>query len=138
MTDQAQRKFQDFDLALIGNCRVAAVVDRHARTFGDAFRRNGRIMRYIKNDDFGAPETAFLLRNSWCMDALCLIGRKDEARQMSEAIPGCRSAFGHLSEDIHPGTGELWSNFPQAYSMAEIINTATRLSSSSEEAWPRV
>jgi GH15 family glucan-1,4-alpha-glucosidase len=137
MTDQAQRKFQNLNLALIGNCRVAALADRHARTFGDAFRRNGR-MHYIKNDDFGAPETAFLLRNFWCMDVLCLIGRKDEARQMSEAIPGCRNVFGLLSEDIHPGTGEHWGNFPQAYSMAGIINTATRLSSSWEEAWARV
>jgi GH15 family glucan-1,4-alpha-glucosidase len=33
---------------------------------------------------------------------------------MFEAILGCRNAFGLLSEDIHPETGELWGNFPQA------------------------
>ena len=48
-----------------------------------------------------------------------------------------RNAFGLLSEDIHPETGELWGNLPQSYSMAGIINTATRLSSSWEEAWAR-
>ncbi len=48
-----------------------------------------------------------------------------------------RNAFGLLSEDIHPETGQLWGNLPQTYSMAGIINTATRLSSSWEEAWAR-
>jgi GH15 family glucan-1,4-alpha-glucosidase len=105
---------------------------------GRELMRNGRIMRYTADDDFGAPETAFLACNFWYMDALCLIGRKDEARTMFEAILGRRNAFGLLSEDIHPETGELWGNFPQAYSMAGIINTATRLSSSWEEAWARV
>jgi len=31
MSDQVQREFQNLDLALIGNCRVAALVDRYAR-----------------------------------------------------------------------------------------------------------
>jgi len=100
--------------------------------------RNGRIMRYTADDDFGAPETAFLACSFWYIGALCLIGRKDEARRMFEDILKRRNAFGLLSEDIHPETGELWGNFPQAYSMAGIINTATRLSSSWEEAWARV
>lgn len=99
--------------------------------------RNGRVMRYLENDDFGASETALLACNFWYMDALCLIGGKDEARQMLETILN-RSSFGLLSEDIHPETGECWGNFPRAYSMARTINTATRLSSSKEEAWASV
>ncbi len=102
---------------------------------GRELMRNKRIMRYTAVDDFGAPETAFLACNFWYMDALALIGRRDEARDMFETILSCRNHFGLLSEDIHPDTGELWGNFPQAYSMAGIINTATRLSSSWEEAW---
>jgi hypothetical protein len=57
---------------------------------------------------------------------------------MFEAILGRRNAFAQLSEDIHPQTGELWGNFLQAHSMAGIIDTATHLSSSWEEAWARV
>ena len=38
-----------------------------------------------------------------------------------------RNAYGLLSEDIEPDTGELWGNLPQTYSMAGIINTATLL-----------
>jgi GH15 family glucan-1,4-alpha-glucosidase len=116
------------DQRFIGTCDV----------IGRDLMRNGRIMRYTANDDFGSPETAFLACNFWYMDALSLIGRKQEAREMFETILGCRNVFGLLSEDIHPQTGELWGNFPQAYSMAGIINTATRLSSSWEAAWARV
>lgn len=115
------------DRRFVGTCDV----------IGKKLMRGGRIMRYTANDDFGAPETAFLACNFWYMDALCLIGRKREAREMFVSILDCRNGFGLLSEDIHPDTGELWGNFPQAYSMAGIINTATRLSSSWESAWAR-
>ena len=39
-----------------------------------------------------------------------------------------RNHVGLLSEDLHVGTGELWGNFPQTYSMVGIINGAVRLS----------
>jgi hypothetical protein len=39
MTDQTQEKFQNLDLALIGNCRVAALVDRCARIVWWCFPR---------------------------------------------------------------------------------------------------
>jgi GH15 family glucan-1,4-alpha-glucosidase len=94
-------------------------------------------MRYTAPDDFGPPETAFLACNFWYIDALASIGRADEGRELFEAILGHRNAFGLLSEDIHPDTSELWGNLPQTYSMAGIINSATRLSSSWEEAWAR-
>ncbi len=104
---------------------------------GRDLMRKGRIMRYVSPDDFGEPETAFLACNFWYMDALHHIGRTAEARDMFESILASRNAYGLLSEDIHPETGELWGNLPQTYSMAGIINTATRLSASWENAWAR-
>ena len=104
---------------------------------GKELMRNGRIMRYTAPDDFGAPETAFLACNFWYMDALCQIGRRAQARELFDSILADRNAYGLLSEDIHPETGELWGNLPQTYSMAGIINTATRLSMSWEDAWAR-
>jgi GH15 family glucan-1,4-alpha-glucosidase len=104
---------------------------------GRDLMRKGRVMRYVAPDDFGAPETAFLACNLWYVDALARIGRRDEARELFESILASRNAYGLLSEDIHPETGELWGNLPQTYSMAGIINTATRLSSSWEDAWSR-
>ena len=102
---------------------------------GRDLMRKGRIMRYVAPDDFGSPETAFLACNFWYIDALHRIGRTAEARRLFESILASRNAYGLLSEDIHPETGELWGNLPQTYSMAGIINTATRLSSSWEDAW---
>ena len=66
------------------------------------------------------------------------IGRNDEARQMFEAILGCRNAFGLLSEDVHREIGELWNNFPREDPIVGIISAATRLSSTEREAWARV
>jgi len=102
---------------------------------GERLLRNGRIMRYIADDDFGAPETAFLACNFWYIEALAAIGRRDEAREFFAGLLDCRNSFGLLSEDIHPQTGALWGNFPQTYSMAGIINVAARLSEKWEDVW---
>ena len=105
---------------------------------GEKLLHNGRIMRYIADDDFGAPETAFLACNFWYIEALTAIGRRDEARAFFLDLLDRRNSFGLLSEDIHPQTGALWGNFPQTYSMAGIINVATRLSEKWEDVWCRV
>ena len=110
---------------------------RTVDTIGRELTRNGRIMRYIAEDDFGVPDTAFLVCGFWYIDALAAIGRVSEAKDMFVDILNHTNVFGILSEDLHPQAGELWGNFPQTYSMAGIINSATRLSSSWEEAWAR-
>ncbi|MCW6508211.1 glycoside hydrolase family 15 protein [Lichenifustis flavocetrariae] len=102
---------------------------------GRELTEGGRIMRYTAEDDFGKPETNFLVCNFWYVDALAQIGRMDEARERFLDILSHRNAYGILSEDLHPVTGELWGNFPQTYSMAGIINSAMRLSRSWEDAW---
>ena len=104
---------------------------------GQELRRHGRIMRYTSHDDFGAPETAFLVCNFWYIDALVAIGRRDEARALFIELLAHRNAFGLLSEDIHPQTGALWGNLPQTYSMAGVINSAMRLSVRWEDVWRR-
>jgi GH15 family glucan-1,4-alpha-glucosidase len=108
------------------------------RTIGQRLVRNDRIMRYTEDDDFGAPETAFLACNFWYIEALAAIGRRDQARTLFADLLDRRNSFGLLSEDIHPETGALWGNFPQTYSMAGIINVATRLSERWEDVWCRV
>jgi len=131
----------DASVLLVSRLGLLAPTDpRFVRTceaIGRTLMRKGRIMRYTAPDDFGPPETAFLACNFWYVDALASIGRADEARALFEAILGHRNVFGLLSEDIHPDTGQLWGNLPQTYSMAGIIISATRLSSSWEEAWAR-
>ena len=91
-------------------------------------RRGDFIFRYTQPDDFGAPENAFLVCTFWYIDALAVLGRRDEARALFEATLARRNRLGLLSEDVNPVTGELWGNFPQTYSMVGLINSATRLS----------
>lgn len=86
--------------------------------------------RYEAPDDFGLPETAFNVCSFWRVDALARVGRLEEARASFENLLGHRNHVGLLSEDLAPGTGELWGNFPQTYSMVGIINGAMRLSRS--------
>lgn len=99
--------------------------------------RNGHVMRYTAADDFGYPETAFLVCRFWLIDAYALLGRKEEARTMFEEALGFRNRYGLLSEDVHPETGVLWGNFPQTYSMAGLISSAMRLSRSWEDRYWR-
>jgi GH15 family glucan-1,4-alpha-glucosidase len=108
--------------------RYVATVD----AIGRALRQGDHLFRYIVPDDFGAPETSFTICSFWYVDALAATGRLDEARALFEQLLARRNPLGLLSEDVHPGTGELWGNFPQTYSLVGLINAATRLSRSWE------
>ncbi len=96
-------------------------------------QREEHVMRYAGEDDFGLPETAFLVCRFWLVDALWLLGRVDEARDMFRTALNCRNHYGLLSEDVDPRTGSLWGNFPQTYSMAGLITSGMRLSRSWED-----
>jgi GH15 family glucan-1,4-alpha-glucosidase len=95
--------------------------------------RNGFVMRYVEDDDFGKPRNAFLVCTFWYIDALASVGRREEALALFENILAHRNHLGLLSEDIAPETGMLWGNFPQTYSQVGLIFAAMRLSRSWEE-----
>ena len=95
-----------------------------------ALRRGEHMLRYAKEDDFGAPETAFNICTFWLIDALARLGRDAEARELFSVMLGHATASGLLSEDMDFETGELWGNFPQTYSLVGVINCASLLSKS--------
>ncbi|HEY2011406.1 MAG TPA: glycoside hydrolase family 15 protein, partial [Rhizomicrobium sp.] len=99
--------------------------------------RGRHVMRYAAEDDFGLPETEFLVCRFWLVDALAALGRREEARERFEDALALRNCYGLLAEDIHPQTGALWGNFPQTYSMAGVILSAMRLSQSWEDRYWR-
>jgi GH15 family glucan-1,4-alpha-glucosidase len=99
--------------------------------------REKHVMRYAKADDFGLPETAFLICRFWLIDAWWALGRREQARELFQDALNHRNRYGLLSEDVHPQTGVLWGNFPQTYSMAGLILTAMRLSRSWEDRYWR-
>ncbi|MEW5965236.1 MAG: glycoside hydrolase family 15 protein [Pseudomonadota bacterium] len=94
----------------------------------ESLARGPFMMRYEEEDDFGAPETAFNVCAFWRVDALARIGRREQARELFEALLAARNPLGLMSEDADFSSGTAWGNFPQTYSMVGIINGAVRLS----------
>ena len=126
----------DASLLLLAALRFVAADDPRfvatVEAIGKALRHGNYLFRYVVADDFGTPETSFTICSFWYVDALAAIGRKDEARELFEELLARRNPLGLLSEDVHPGTGELWGNFPQTYSLVGLITAAARLSHSWE------
>jgi GH15 family glucan-1,4-alpha-glucosidase len=108
------------------------------RVMEERLLRNGLMMRYTDADDFGTPQTAFLVCSFWYIDTLVACGRQEEARDLFQRILGLRNHVGLLSEDVALDSSELWGNFPQTYSMVGLIHSALRLSRSWEEGVWRV
>jgi GH15 family glucan-1,4-alpha-glucosidase len=91
-------------------------------------RRGDHVLRYAEEDDFGRPETAFNFCTFWLIEALHLVGRRDEARDLFGQMLARRTRAGLLSEDCDLSTGAPWGNYPQTYSLAGLINCAVLLS----------
>jgi GH15 family glucan-1,4-alpha-glucosidase len=107
--------------------------DERAASHVDAIRNalsvnGGLLRRYSNRDDFGEMEAAFTVCSFWLVEALCLIGRMDEARELFERLLSLHNGLGLYSEDILPETLEQSGNFPQTYSHVGLINAAFRLS----------
>ena len=105
------------------------------RAIEGALRRGPYLFRYNAPDDFGTPRTAFNICTFWYIDALCALGRTEEARELFENMLSHTNHLGLLSEDLDIETGELWGNFPQTYSMVGLILCALRLSKSWQAAF---
>lgn len=95
--------------------------------------RNGLLYRYKNRDDFGLPQSAFVICTFWMIDALYKTGEKDLAKKMFEEILSYTNPLGLLSEDLDFETKELLGNFPQGYSHLALINTAVLLNSGVEK-----
>lgn len=90
--------------------------------------KEGLFYRYKHKDDFGAPETTFLICAFWYVEALTSVGRTEEAITTFENLTKYGNHLGLLSEDVDAATGSMWGNFPQAYSHVGLVNAAYRIS----------
>ncbi|MFI5052734.1 MAG: glycoside hydrolase family 15 protein, partial [Acidimicrobiia bacterium] len=91
----------------------------------------GFVRRYRSEDDVdGLPpgEGAFLPCSYWFADNLCLIGRRDDARELFERLLALNNDVGLISEEYDPSTGRMLGNFPQAFTHVSLVNTASNLS----------
>jgi len=119
-----------FPDALVSESTVDAILrDLSLGTADPAF-----FYRYRRRDDFGTPESAFVICSFWVIQALAKLGRKDEARELMEQALGASNELGLLAEHFLPGSKLQLGNFPQAYSHVGLINAAFALSPN----WPDV
>lgn len=84
----------------------------------------GLFYRYKHADDFGHPETTFLICAFWYVEALACVGRVEEAIEIFDRLASYSNHLGMLSEDVDASTGSQWGNFPQAYSHVGLVNAA--------------
>ncbi|MEU9623305.1 glycoside hydrolase family 15 protein [Streptomyces sp. NPDC048155] len=91
---------------------------------------DGFVLRYpTKGEDAGVDglegdEGAFLACSFWLADDLAMIGRVDEARQLFERLLSLRNDLGLLAEEWDPRLQRQVGNFPQAFSMLTLIDSA--------------
>jgi GH15 family glucan-1,4-alpha-glucosidase len=67
---------------------------------------------------------AFALCTFWLVEALARLGLDREARAALDRVRSITAPLGLLSEDVKPSTGEMWGNYPQAYSHVGLIHAA--------------
>jgi GH15 family glucan-1,4-alpha-glucosidase len=90
----------------------------------DGLSHNGWLMRYRDDDGLGMPAAAFVLCTFWLIEALALVGRHNEARDLMNAARQLRSPLGLIAEDYDTVLQRLSGNFPQAYSHVGEIRAA--------------
>lgn len=86
----------------------------------------GLFYRYVHPDDFGKPESTFLVCAFWYVDALACVGRVQDAIKALNKILTFSNRLGIFSEDVGLD-GSQWGNYPQTYSHVGLINAACRI-----------
>ncbi|MBH0197706.1 MAG: glycoside hydrolase family 15 protein, partial [Nitrospira sp.] len=88
----------------------------------------GFFYRYVREDDFGKPDAAFVICSFWIAQALARLGRMSEAQSILDRVLAAANHVGLLSEHFIPATKTQCGNFPQAYSHVGLINAAFAVS----------
>ena len=112
--------------ALLIGCGSSAIetIPETERLRSSALVGNVDVLR----DDFGVPEAAFTVCTFWLAEALAMVGRRDDARRVFEAVLQMHNGLGLFAEDLLIANGAQSGNFPQTYSHVGLINAAFRLS----------
>lgn len=88
----------------------------------------GFLRRYCAAfDPMNASEHAFGIVGFWAVDYLARAGRIDEAESRFQALLGEANDLGLFAEETDAGTGQLFGNFPQAFTHVGLISAALAL-----------
>ncbi len=88
------------------------------------------LYRYRRKDDFGTPESAFLICSFWLVQSLANSGKVIQANQIMKDAMTSANSLGLFSEHFNPIKNEQTGNFPQAYSHVGQINATFAISPS--------
>jgi GH15 family glucan-1,4-alpha-glucosidase len=135
----------DAALLLIPQVGFLPVSDPRVRGTVEAVQRelqvDGFVLRYptgeeAAGDGLQGGEGAFLACSFWLADALHMIGRTGEARDLFERLLDLRNDVGLLAEEYDPRYQRQVGNFPQAFSHVGLVNTAYNLGATGQTAAP--
>lgn len=90
--------------------------------------KTGFFFRYVRQDDYGKPEAAFVICSFWIVQALARLGRIAEARIILDHVLSSANHLGLFAEHFIPSARTQCGNFPQAYSHIGLINAAFAVS----------
>ncbi|MFO0698855.1 MAG: glycoside hydrolase family 15 protein [Nitrospira sp.] len=109
-------------------CDTTVSQIKHALALRQDGNATGFFYRYLRQDDFGKPQSSFVICSFWVVQALAKLGRLPEAKQiMNQCLTGANSV-GLFAEHFVPETRLQLGNFPQAYSHVGLINAAFAVS----------
>jgi GH15 family glucan-1,4-alpha-glucosidase len=91
-------------------------------------KETGFFFRYLRQDDFGKPQSSFVICSFWVVQALAKLGRLAEAKQIMNQILTGANGVGLFAEHFVPESRVQLGNFPQAYSHVGLINAAFAVS----------
>lgn len=91
-------------------------------------KNEGFLFRYLRKDDFGKPQSAFLICSFWLVQALARIGKMEQANEIMKKVVLSSNELGLYPEHFVPDSKEQLGNFPQAYSHVGQINAAFSIS----------
>ncbi|MGN6798119.1 MAG: glycoside hydrolase family 15 protein [Gaiellaceae bacterium] len=109
--------------------RVVGTIDAIQRDL----MRDGFVERYKTYDENAVDglvgrEGVFLPCSFWLVDALLMLERDDEARELFEKLLGVSNDLGLLAEEYDPSAKRQLGNFPQAFTHVGLVNSAYNLS----------
>jgi GH15 family glucan-1,4-alpha-glucosidase len=89
--------------------------------------------RYVRNDDFGRPNSAFVICSYWMAQAYAEFGLREKAQLIFQQTLDAANHVGLFSEHYDPIHRKQLGNFPQAYSHVGLVNAAFSVSPSWSE-----
>jgi len=101
---------------------------------------DGLVQRYRTRrvlDGLPPGEGVFLACSFWLADALCMLGRRAEARALFGRLLGLANDVGLLAEEYDPKAARQLGNFPQAFSHIALVTTALNLTAPAKPAEQR-